>query len=177
MGLLDTILKTGQGLVRQVPIAGPLAAGAIGTVGATLGIAAGGPSDQGLLEGANPIGNILDLALSPLDILNPLLGGGGGAVDMTGFSGGNGSRSTRTIVETMDLASGQIISRRILPGSPHMMNSDIKAAKKVFRQSAALQKRMPRKTVRESDATKLKNALVSKAMNSATGGECCPPKC
>ncbi len=94
-------------------------------------------------------------------------------IDLTGFSRGNGRTANRTVVETLDLVTNRIIRRRILPGTPHMMNSDIRAAKKVFRQSAKLHAKLPRRTTKESETTKLKNAAVQQAIAHVT----CPPQC
>jgi len=103
-----------------------------------------------------------------------LNGDRGAAINLTGFSGGNGRTANRTIVETLDLAKQTIVARRFLPGTPYLMNSEITAAKKVFRQTAKLHGRMPRRTVRESETTKLKNAAVQAAIANVT---CPPPPC
>lgn len=99
------------------------------------------------------------------------------AVDMTGFSGGNGRFATRTTVETLDTQTGQIVKIKRMPGSPHMMNADIRAAKKVFRQTARLAKRMPRKTVKESKRTQLADAAIDKAIRGVQAEDCPPRKC
>jgi len=93
-------------------------------------------------------------------------------VDLTGFGGGNGRFSKRTIVQTLDITTGRITSK-VMEGAPHMMNKDLRAAKKVFRLAAKLHAKMPRRTVKESETTKLKNAAVQAAMKNVT----CPPKC
>ncbi len=172
MSLLGDIIAIPQTLLSAGAALDPT-----GITGAVLGL-------TGLGTGASPlspaglIGSVLD---APTDLLSGLTGGllGGAAataaasVDTTGFGGGNGSVATRTVVETMDLKTGAIVRRRVLPGSPFLMNSEIKAAKKVFRQSAALAKRIPRKTVKESATTQLKEAAIQAAIrNASSGGEC-----
>jgi len=101
-------------------------------------------------------------------------GARGGVVDTTGFGGGNGQFATRTIVETMNTMTGQIVSRKVLPGSPHLMNSEIRAAKKVFRQVRKLDARLPRKTVKTSKTKQLTDAAVDQAIRNVTGPGSCP---
>jgi len=119
-------------------------------------------------------GLAVQAALGPLGVAGAPAGG---PIDTTGFSRGNGRTANRTIVETMDLVTGQIIRRRMMPGTPHLMNSEIRAAKKVFKKSADLQKRIPRRTVKQSEVTQLKNALVRRAFQNVTvapsGGKDC----
>lgn len=106
-------------------------------------------------------------------ISGAIRGAGPAAANLQGFSRGNGRTANRTVVQTLDLVTNKIIRERIMPGTPHMMNSDIRAAKKVFRQSAELHAKMPRRTTKESPTTQLKNQLVQRAMNNVA----CPPKC
>jgi len=136
----------------------------------------------------NPItdvaGSVLSVAVAPLgiaaaafDVASGLISvfspeTGEQQVDLTGFGGGNGRFSKRTIIQTLDQTTGMIRSE-IKSGAPHMMNSDIRAAKKVFRMSAKLHAKMPRRTVKESETTKLKNAAVQQALQNVS----CPPKC
>ena len=154
-----------------------------------------GPSGPGSAVGPvfNTVASVTSLLLSlPAAILTPALaaiGLGDGISDedfaaetttislappnLEGFSRGNGRTANRTVVETLDILTGIIIRRRFMPGTPHMMNSDIRAAKKVFRQSAALRKTLPTRKTKESEATRMKNELVAAALQNAK----CPPKC
>jgi len=154
-------LQSGVGgaLALASPVAGalgPLAVrGDVGPEGVTNIITVGRPGE--------PISQITQRGLRDLSTF------------MGGFwSGGNGQFATRTTVERLEIATGRVTITSRMPGSPHIMNSEINAAKKVFRRSAALQKRLPRKTVKESETTKLKNAAVQAAIR-GVGGECCPP--
>ena len=97
-------------------------------------------------------------------------------VDSTGFGGGNGRTATRTIVQTMDLLTGKIVRQKFMEGSPKLMNKDVAAAKKVIRTAGKLQRALPKKTVRESPATQLKDAVIAKAIRNANQDDC-PPKC
>jgi len=60
-----------------------------------------------------------------------------------------------------------------MEGSPHIMNKDVAAAKKVFRQTRKLDARMPRKTVRESKTKQLADAAINKALRDVNKD--CPP--
>jgi len=177
MGILDTVLAPALGLIGGIPIVGAPVAGIVGGVVGTgapgptgeVGFPAPAPGGGGLLgnlfEGAQQI------VQAPLDVLGQVVGGG--AVDMTGFGGGNGTFATRTVVETMNLLTGQIVRRKVMEGSPHIMNKDVAAAKKVFRQTRKLDARMPRKTVRESKTKQLTDAAIQKAIRDVNKD--CPP--
>jgi len=186
VSLPSALLGGGGGLLGGGEAAPAGAEGPTGETGLTIPGAGSLTSDPLALAGqliGLPFG-VLDAALELVggDILGTGQGPGGTAgiagaargrpPDLTGFSRGNGRTANRTIVETLDLVSNQIVRRRILPGTPHMMNSDIRAAKKVFRQSAKLHARMPRRTVKESETKKLTNAAVQRAIQSVS----CPPK-
>ena len=108
-----------------------------------------------------------------------LLGGdaAAAAAPMPG-TGGNGRVHTRTIVQTVDNFTGQVLKQKIMMGSPHIMNSEIQAAKKVFRQSAKLHARMPRRPVKQSANAQLTEAVLDRAKRNVMGGDSCPPtKC
>ena len=132
---------------------------------------------------ADPVGAVLGIAGAPVQALAGLglgdLAGAArqnGVVDTTGFAGGNGRTATRTIVQTMDLATGQIIRTKTMPGSPRLMNSDVAAARKVIKSVGKLHNQMPRRTVKEGEVTKLKNAAVQAATARVTQ-IACDPKC
>lgn len=97
----------------------------------------------------------------------------GQITNITGFGGGNGKTATRTIVQTLDLATMTIIAEKIMEGSPKLMNKDVNAMRKVLRISAELRKKTPKQTVHPSKLTELKNRLIDNAMS----GAACPPKC
>ncbi len=180
MGLFDTLIAFGGDVVRRATVVGE----GVGAVGDVLGSGAeaGLRGPTGLPGIGGQLGGelIVDPRTVP-DIVDIIPGVNLEEVRarFEGFGGGNGSRATRTIIETLDLRSGQIVSRVIKSGSPHIMNSDVKACRKVLRQSAALQKRIPRKTVRESATTKLKEAAVTAALANVTcpPAASCPPRC
>jgi len=175
--MLSSLLEPIVSVIGAVPVVGAPVAGILQSVTGTpspeseVAILGGG---QGLL------GQLSDIATGALSIPGDILGltRPGTAVDVTGFSGGNGRFATRTTVETLDVTTGQIVKLKRMPGSPHMMNSEISAAKKVFRATAKLHNRMPRRVVRESQMQQLTKAAVQKAITNTQSGDCCPPaKC
>jgi len=173
MGLLDSVLGIATaplGIVAGLDPTG-VVGGVLGTVG--LGGAAGPGGQLGLAGpagGGGVLQGIFDTAQQVINLPGALLPGGG-QQDMTGFSGGNGSRSTRTLVQTLDINTGRITTV-IKAGSPHLMNSDVKVMRRVIKQTAALEKRIPRRTVKESEMTKLKNQVIRNAFQGVT----CAPK-
>jgi len=191
--VIDAIaIPLGGSPVADLPIVG-------GVLGPTGERGLTGPVDPGTGTGGaltviDPLSLLADILGLPFDVVQGALetvglsggtgqGPGGfagleGAVrglpaNLQGFSRGNGRTANRTVVQTLDLMTNKIVRNRILPGTPHMMNSDIRAAKKVFRQSADLHSKMPRRTVKESETTKMKNQIVQAAVQKVI----CPPKC
>jgi len=175
MGLLDELISTGLGVVESVPIVGPIAGGVVRTVtepvvGLVEGVAGQIPLVGGLLGPSEGGGGG--------DFLQGLLGGpggafgstGGDAAAMQGFSRGNGTFTSRTIIETLNLATGGV-TREVRPGRPHIMNSDVQIARRVIRQSRKLAQRIPKKTVKESKTKQLTDAAVEAAMRNVQ----CPP--
>jgi len=177
MGILDGLIEAVTGVIAQVPVVGAPAAQVISQATDVVGLT----SPAGAGPGGGLLGNIIGVATSPLDILQGAIGGvvgqiGGKTVDLTGFGGGNGRFATRTIVETLDTQTGVVVKRRTMPGSPHIMNSEIRAAKKVFRQSRKLESRLPRRTVKQSKSSQLSEAAIDKAIRDTQSGDC-PTKC
>jgi len=139
-----------------------------------------------------PLAIASEVIAAPLDVLSGVVGGvtgiagsiagvgglaggaqPGGPVNATGFGGGNGKTATRTIVQTMDLATGEIIRVQMLAGSPKLMNKDVAAARKVARVRASLNKTTPTKTTKVSPMKTLQNSIVQAAIANVS----CPPKC
>jgi len=176
MGILDGVIGTAQGLVGSVASLDPT--GIVPGVTQSLGLSAT-PQVSALspvgLGGGGTIGQLLNpvsqLTQVPFDLVGAVLGGGpGGVVDTTGFSGGNGRFATRTTVETMDTTTGQIVKMRRMPGSPKLMNSEVRAAKRVIKTVAKLHAKIPRRTVSESKMKKLTDAAIDEATRNVTGG-------
>lgn len=97
---------------------------------------------------------------------------GNGQDDGADFDREEGAgRRTRTIVQTLS-ADGTVVRQKVLRGSPHLMNRDLMIAKRVFNVSTKLHAKLPRKTVKESEVTALKNRIVKNALDKA--GAPCP---
>lgn len=94
----------------------------------------------------------------------------GGGTGMGG-PGGNGLSFRRTIVQTVNSQTGEIIRQELLAGAPHIMNRDIQTAKRVFRLSGKLFRRLPKRTVRASR----RQSLTEQVMNNALERAACPP--
>jgi len=86
-----------------------------------------------------------------------------------------GSLRRRTIVETFSPESGAITKREVLKGAPAVMQSDVAAANRLNRALRRLNKKQPKKLVRETEITSLKNEVVASALRRARDD--CPPKC
>lgn len=165
--LLETIAPIAVGLIPgAAPVTAALTiAESITGRKAPLAIA-GVAQPQRVIQAAFPTPTV-----TPLPALGgaagALVGAAAGVIDTTGFGRGSGGRATRTIVQTMDLQTGRIIRTKTLPGSPFLMNFEIVAAKRVFRKSADLRKRIPRRSVKESATTQLKDAAIDAAIRAA----------
>ena len=96
---------------------------------------------------------------------------------MAGARGGNGERTTFTVVVTVDNDTQQIVKRTVLKGSPHLMNRDIVTAKRVLRTAGKLGSRFSRKTRTPSRMKMLTDSVVDRAISSSVLGTLpCPPK-
>jgi len=183
MGFLDSTIGNVQrvvGDIGTIPLAASsaLVGGAVATSGnvlQTVGVdtgfgggmqgPAGPPGVSGNPAPFNPEGaTIIQVNPNPVGQLNLDVAFGGH------WSGGNGQFATRTRVERLNVLTGEVSVVSLRPGSPHLMNSEVNAAKKLFRQVAALNKRMPRKTVKQSKMAKLTEAAVDAATRQVTTG-------
>lgn len=82
----------------------------------------------------------------------------------------------RTMIQTIDRATGQLVSFKFVDGAPFLMNKDIVAAKRVFRLSTKLHNRLPRRSVKRrqvdcpsSFANFVHNRAVQHALLPPTG--------
>jgi len=82
-------------------------------------------------------------------------------------TGGNGVTHRRTIVQTIDNATGDVVREDIRRGAPFLMKHEVQVAKRVFKTIGKLANRMPKRTVKESETTALKNQLTNKALTTA----------
>jgi len=155
----------------QQVAADPASAGGIASGGGILSLA-GSLAGVDLTSIVAPVTSLV----SQVPVIGPavagLVGGvlGGGTVNTTGFSGGNGRFATRTVVQTMDTLTGKIVKSKTMPGSPYLMNSEVAGLRKVVKKSANLSKRIPRKTVKQSLSSQLTEAVKMKAMQNVQIG-------
>lgn len=100
----------------------------------------------------------------------PLMAGGAGALR------GNGRFARQTIVQTIDLVTKTVARTEVFSGAPFLMNNEVRKLRTVARKVARANGRLPRRTVRQSDLSALKDNLVRQAL---TGASCppSPPKC
>ncbi|MFQ5937757.1 MAG: hypothetical protein ACE5LB_15240 [Acidiferrobacterales bacterium] len=83
-----------------------------------------------------------------------------------GVVGGNGVSFRRTLVQTVDRRTGQVVRTEVLRGRPYLMQRDVQIAKRVFRQSRALEGRLPKKRVRQSRRSMLHQAVEERVLQS-----------
>jgi len=88
--------------------------------------------------------------------------------------GGNGSRFRTTIVITRETDTNRILRTEILKGAPFLMNNDVRKLSAISRKVSKANSKIPRKTVRESATTQLKNAAIDSALRNTLA--ICPPK-
>jgi len=89
-------------------------------------------------------------------------------------AGGNGVSFRRTIVQTVDRASGQITQERVLRGSPFIMRHDIVVAKRVIRMASKLGNvKGLRHTVQQGIASQITQAVKRKVLQTVVEGVKC----
>jgi len=82
-------------------------------------------------------------------------------------TGGNGVTHRRTIVQTIDNASGDVIKEDIRRGAPFLMKHEIQVAKRVFKTVNKLANRLPKKMQKQSTTSALKDQLVDASLTTA----------
>lgn len=87
-----------------------------------------------------------------------------------------GAMRKQTLVQTLD-ASGKVIKQTVTKGGVAVFQQDVTAANRVARQLRRLEKRMPRKLVKQSEQSRLKDEVTNAALRRARDLSDCPPKC
>jgi len=170
MGFFGSLIKAGVGAIGGAirGFTGAAAPVAAATVRAPLSIASRAATlgRRALpIVGAGALFGAADLATQAA------LGAGGGEISAMG--GGNGRLRTVTTVITFD-DEGTVVRRRVLKGSPHLMNRDLVTAKRVLRVAGKLGRKFSRK-VREPSQTKmLLSVIQQKAIEKALTPDCPP---
>lgn len=71
--------------------------------------------------------------------------------------------TVRTVVQTINPA-GQVIRQEIFPGRPFLMQKDFTIAKRVIKLAAKAHGKIPRRTVKQSDTSKINEAIKDKVL-------------
>jgi hypothetical protein len=85
-----------------------------------------------------------------------------------------GGLRKRTTIETFDPGSGFVTRVETFPGGVAVRASDAAAARRFFRQISKLSKKLPRKTVKESQLKQLTDRVVKNALERAGDQPDCP---
>ena len=81
-----------------------------------------------------------------------------------------------TVVQTF-APDGTIIREKVFAGAPFLMKKDLVIAKRVFKLASKLHGKLPRRTMKQSEMSKLNEAILDKAKSNLLTGPTCPPKC
>jgi len=98
------------------------------------------------------------------------------AVLAAGGAVATGGLRKRTIVQTVD-AMGKVVKQKVTKGGVAVFQADVTAANRVARQVRKLDKRMPRKLVKQSEIARLKDEVTEAALRSARDHADRHPKC
>jgi len=88
---------------------------------------------------------------------------------------GNGFFATDTIVETIDLRTGEVVRRKVFDGSPFLMNTDVRKLRQTTRKLRKANASIPTKTRKPSAQKELIDAVTSRALRqviTSNGGTC-----
>jgi len=88
-----------------------------------------------------------------------------------------GAMRKRTIVQTLN-AAGEVVKSKTTKGGVAVFQQDVTAANRVARQLRRLDKRMPRKIIKQSETARLTQEVTNAALRRARdNGDCPPPPC
>lgn len=112
-------------------------------------------------------------ALAAPDVLVPAGAVGAPVVMRGGIAGGNGIVARQTTVQTINLATGLVVRSEVLPGSPFLMNSEVRSLRRVAKKVGRAHAKLPRRTVQKSAMKELTDAAVAEALRKVQ--QPCPP--
>jgi len=158
MGFFSSI---GSFLVKGVKAVGRVAAGILGIGKRAPAAVLGGAA---LATGGAIAGAALDRFGRPVGDA-----AAGGLVPFAGGGRGNGLTFTMTIVQTLASADGSLVSQRVLPGSPFIMNFERTAAKKFNKLASRAAKRRGEPSLQKQ----LTKAVVEGAIRKAGAAAVC----
>jgi len=191
MGFLSGLIKTVVGIGRAV-IGLPPAAAA-GTIAATTPAAAtiAASGAGATLTATQKIAAAIKAAAASRTARTLAVGGagaalgataatlaaGGGVIDTSGtvvmgggIGRGNGQFVKQTIVQTLLVATGEVVRQEVFAGAPFMMNKDVSRAKMIERKSRSLARKFGSKTRKESKSKQLTDAVTDRALQNVIAG-------
>jgi len=122
-----------------------------------------------------PVAGVATAALGGALAADPTAIAPAGAVGLA-----TGSMRKQTIVQTID-ANGKVVKQKISKGGVAVFQADVTAANRVARQIRRLDKRMPKKIVKQSETARLteevKNAALRHARDVSEHHQIPPPRC
>jgi len=145
------IAAAGAGIARTAAATGRAAVGVIRTPAGALGVGAA-------------------VGAAGTRILTPSSPGAAVGAAMVRGAGGNGQFVRQTIVETIDLASNTVVRQLVFDGAPFLMNNEVRRLRTVAKKLGRANARLPRRTVKESAVSQLKDAAVRNALDNI--GKC-----
>jgi len=89
------------------------------------------------------------------------------------MSRGNGQFVKRTIVQTINLATGAVVNQVVLDGAPFLMNKEVASLARVTRKLGKANRKIPRRTIKQSLASRLSEKALTEAIDNV-GSNGCP---
>jgi len=175
MGFLGTAFRVLSGVARSflgLPAAAAPVAAAVATgVPARLTAAAAATAARIARSRAARVGVGVAGGIVAGEVVSRAIPGGDGAA-MAATGRGNGRFARQTIVETLDLMTGQVVRQQVLSGAPFLMASDVRKLEQTTKKLRRANARIPRRVVKESALAGLKDELVRGALSRSRGDKC-----
>jgi len=128
----------------------------IPTLGAVVGSVIGDTPEQTVIKASRGIGGPIEGTVRS---------------DLTSLAGAEaGSLRQRTIVETFSPITNKVFKRKVTMGGVAVFNQDVAAANRLNRQLRRLNKKQPKKLVKQSQIAQLKEDVVESALRNAANG-------
>lgn len=162
MGFLSNLL----GAATQL-LPGPLAAIAQ-TVGGAFGVLPSTQAQRSIqTQGPQNIPLRRQVGLSPTGAAR--LAAGLSPVDPR-RTGGNGRVFKQTIIQTIDVSSGDVLREVIKEGAPFLMNKEVAQLRVVAKKLTKAERKLPRKTRSASPQKELIDAVTAEALRNVITG-------
>jgi len=85
--------------------------------------------------------------------------------DILPRGGGNGKVAKRTIVQTINLDTGNVVNEIVLEGAPFLMNKAVRELARTTKKLRKANAKIPRRTVQASLAKQLTDRVMSETIN------------